>query len=159
MLAEATAAVTATIRDRFLADHRRLEALLEQLLAAVEANDRDAMTRLWTQFDSSLLAHLEAEERYLFPALFRVCDRDARVLGQEHRHIRSRLAELGVGIDLHTVRLDSTRDFIDELRAHARNEDRLLYQWGDAHLDEPQRMSAIAGLSAGLHAQAKNPAT
>jgi hypothetical protein len=35
--------------------------------------------------------------------------------------------ELAAGIDLHIVRSQVARDFIEELRAHTRNEDRLLY--------------------------------
>ncbi len=163
MQAEQIASMTMPIRDRFLADHRRLETLLEQLLAAFEANDREVIAKLWTEFDSGLLAHLEAEETYLIPALFWICERDARVLVQEHRHIRTRLAELGVGIDLHVVRLSAARDFVDELRAHARTEDRLLYARlldpaGDARLQEPDRASVIAALSAGPRAHAKKSA-
>ena len=146
------------IRDRFLADHRRLEKLLEQLLAAFEANDREDVASLWTTFESGLLAHMEAEEEHLIPALLRLREREARALVHEHRHIRTRLAELGVGIDLHIVRLASARNFIDELRAHAQGEDRLLYQWGDAHLDEAQRQSVLAALSAGPRARAQMPA-
>jgi hemerythrin superfamily protein len=149
------AVVTAPVRDRFLADHRRLESLLEELLAAVEANDRPEMSRLWGELESGLLAHLEAEETHMFPALLRVSERNARFLVQEHQHIRRRLAELGVAVDLHSVRLDSVRDFIHELRAHAASEDQLLYKWADTHLDEPHRASIIEALTAGIRAFAK----
>jgi uncharacterized tellurite resistance protein B-like protein len=142
-----SAVVAAPVRDRFLTDHERLEAVLEQVLAASGANDHEEMSRLWTEFHASLLRHLEAEERHLISALYRVCERDARVLVQEHRHIRTRLIELGAALDLHLVRLNSVRDFIDELRAQAKSEDRLLYQWADAHLDEPGRTSVIDALA------------
>lgn len=147
------ALMPATIRDRLLADHRRLETLLERLLAAFEANDREDMAQGWTEFESGLLAHLEAEETYLFPALQRVSERDASVLIREHRHIRTRLTEIGVSLDLHTVRLASARDFVDELRAHSRNEDRLLYRWAGDHLDETQRTSLFAALSTVVRAR------
>jgi hemerythrin superfamily protein len=156
MHTELTAAVTTPIRDHFLADHRRLETLVEEVLAAFEANDRQEVARLWTEFELGLLAHLEAEEVHLIPGLLRVCERDARVIVQEHRHIRTRLTELGVTVDLHTIRLDSARDFIDELRAHSKNEDRLLYRWGDAHLDESERKSLFAALAAGLRARVES---
>jgi hemerythrin superfamily protein len=139
--------VTASICDRFLDDHRRVETGLERLLAVVAANYREDMSRLWTDFDAGLLAHLEAEEKYLIPALSRVCERDARVVVQEHRHIRTRLTELGTAVDLHLVQLSSVRNFIDELRAHAKSEDRLLYQWADGHLDEPGHTSVIDALA------------
>ena len=146
MEAEATAVISTGICDHFLADHRRLETLLERLLAAFEANDREDIAKLWTAFEAGLLTHLEAEEKHLLPALQKASERDARVLIQEHRHIRTRLEELGVGIDLHIVRLTVARDFIHELRAHAKNEDRMLYKWSDAHLDEPERAAVITAL-------------
>jgi hemerythrin-like domain-containing protein len=135
------------IREGFLADHRRLEALVEDLLSAFERDDRDAVARLWTALESGLLAHFEAEETHLLPELLRKSERDARVIIGEHRHLRSRLTELGVGIDLHLVRLEMARHFVDELRAHARNEDRLLYRWADEHLGEPEQRAMLEALT------------
>ncbi len=136
---------TVTIRDHFIADHVRLETLLGKLLAAFEANDREDIQSLWTDFESSLLVHLEAEEKHLIPALLRARERDAHAILAEHRHIRGRLAELGTGIDLHIVRCDAARAFIEELRAHARHEDSL-YQWADERLGESERASLIGAL-------------
>ncbi len=74
--------------------------------------------------------------------------------------IRTGLALMGFGfvVARFGVSLGPARDFIDELRAHARTEDRLLYQWGDARLDEPERKSVIAALSTERRALAKKPA-
>jgi hemerythrin-like domain-containing protein len=134
------------VREHFLADHERLDALLEQLVAALVANDRQAISTRWAAFETGLLAHLDAEDAHLIPALAATSERDARVLVQEHRHLRRRLTELGTG-DWHKVWLDSARDFIDELRAHARTEDRLLYRWAEAHPDEPRRSAVIDALA------------
>jgi hypothetical protein len=71
---------------------------------------------------------------------------------QEHRHIRTRLSELRTAVDLHLVQLGSVRNFIDELRAHAKSEDRLLYQWADGHLDELGRTCVIDVLAKKLTA-------
>ena len=49
---------------------------------------------------------MEAEERYLLPALLRRDERAGRAILAEHKHFRDRLTELGVEVDLHTVRLD-----------------------------------------------------
>jgi len=141
------AVVTASIRDRFHADHQSLEAPLEPLLAAVAANERREASRLWTVFAWGLIAHLEAEETQLMPALFEVCERDVRVIVQEHRHIRARSTELGAAVELQVVRPASVRDFIDELRAHAQSEERLLYRWADAHLDEARRTLVLDALA------------
>jgi hemerythrin-like domain-containing protein len=127
------------VRDRLVQDHARLERTLEQVLAAFEANDQDGVATSWGKFDTELLAHLDAEERFLIPALFQVNQRAARTILEEHRHIRTRLTELGAGVDLHIVRLTTARAFIEELRAHARHEDTLLYQWADEHVGEADR--------------------
>jgi hemerythrin superfamily protein len=142
----ATDSLPGPIREAFLADHRRLEALVDQLLVAFEADDREAIAKLWTQVESGLLAHFEAEETHLIPELLRRSDRGARVIIGEHQHLRARLAELGVGVDLHLVRLEAARHFVDELRAHARNEDRLLYSWADDQLDDDAQLATIGAL-------------
>lgn len=144
-------APSAHICQRFLADHARLESLLEGLLAAFEANDREDMAKLWTAFEAGLNAHLDAEERYLIPAFERDYPEEARVILAEHEHIRSRLIELGTQLDLHIVRLTATRAFIDELRAHAANEDRLLYQWSDTHFKDDNRAPILEALVTPSH--------
>ncbi|MCL2725545.1 MAG: hemerythrin domain-containing protein [Polyangiaceae bacterium] len=126
MLADA-ATPELSVRDRFLADHRRLEEILERLIAAFEAEDSEGINALLTEFDTGMAAHLEEEEKSLFPALQQTSPRDARALMQEHRHLRTRLSELSAGIDSHVVGLQVARDLIEELRAHARNEERVLY--------------------------------
>jgi hemerythrin-like domain-containing protein len=137
--------MTALIRSCFLADHRRIETALEQLLRALatEAN----VSQSWPELESDLLRHLEAEELRLFPALLRASERDTRVLVQEHRHIRTRLADLGKGFALGIKRPKSLRDFTHEIRAHAKTEDRLLYRWADLQLDDVGRHAAMAALA------------
>jgi hemerythrin superfamily protein len=134
------------IRERFLADHVQLEELLEEVLRAFEADDRERIASLWNQFDARLLAHLAAEEKYMIPPLLRVDPPGARAILEEHEHIRARLTELGAGVDLHIVRLGTARAFIDELRAHANHEDKVLYQWADAHLGESDRATLLRAL-------------
>lgn len=136
----------AIVSRRFLVDHQRLEVLLGELLAAVRANDHERESRLWEECKSGLMVHLEAEETHLIPALRRMNERDARVLVQEHHHIRTRLAEIGAGMVSRSVRFETVRNFIDEFRAHERSEERLLYKWADAHLDEQQLASAAGAL-------------
>lgn len=135
------------VRDRLVQDHARLERTLEQVLAAFEANDRDGVATSWAKFDTELLAHLDVEERFLIPALFRVNERAARTILEEHRHIRTRLTELGAGVDLHIVRLPAARAFIEELRAHARHEDSLLYRWADEHVEDAERELLLNALT------------
>ena len=140
--------MTGSICDRFLADHQRLEARLEHLLTALAANDHPKASEVWQGLESGLVIHIEAEEARLIPALLVARERDTRVLVQEHRHIRARLSDLGSGFASGSLRQkNSLRDFIDEMRAHARTEDRLLYQWADLHLDDIGRTLAIDALA------------
>jgi hypothetical protein len=132
-----------SIREHLLADHRALEQALERMVAAFEMNDRERIQRAYSAFEPRLLAHMDAEERYILPALLRVDEAEARAILDEHAHIRGRLMELGMGIDLRLVRLDMARDFQDELKAHAEREDALLYRWADQHLEAPDRASLL----------------
>ncbi|HVW24454.1 MAG TPA: hemerythrin domain-containing protein [Polyangiaceae bacterium] len=134
------------VREPLLADHERLESLFQQVISAFEAGSREDVDAIWSRFDRELLEHMEAEERCLVPWLFRADQRAARSIIQEHRLIQSRLVELGESVDLHTIRLDVARTFIDELRAHAKHEDRVLYSWADEHVPEEDRRSLLGSL-------------
>lgn len=138
---------TVALRERFAADHAGLELTFARLLEAFDANDRDTVATLWTQFEAGLLAHMEVEEKLLVPALFEASERDARTILAEHRHIRSRVAEIATAIDLHTIRADVARAFIDELRAHAHREDDLLYGWTDRRIDDAERITILHTLA------------
>lgn len=138
--------MTTVIQMHFLADHRRVEILLESVLVALAANDHPNACRAWNRFESGLATHLGVEEKLLIPALWIARERETRVLVQEHRHIRARLTDLGSGLALGIMRPSTLRDFSDEMRAHAKTEDRLLYQWADVHFDDAGRAAAIDGL-------------
>jgi len=124
-----------TLRDLMTRDHRRLEKLFDELLEAFHADAREELSRLWTALEEGLGAHLDAEDRWALEAFARVDAPEAAALRAEHIDIRHRLAELGVGVDLHAVPERVAQGFIAALRAHARREDALLYRWIDAQLD------------------------
>ena len=115
-------------------NHARLDRIYEQLIEALAANAPEAR-ELWTALDHGLLAHMEAEERFVLPAFARVDRDEAVALLREHGKLREQLLELGIAVDLHFIRLDQGRAFIETLRAHAGREDRLLYRWADERLD------------------------
>lgn len=135
-----------TIRDHFLADHRRLEDVFEQMLDAFENGVREELSSLWTQFESELGRHMDAEERFLIPSFARAHPEEAKAILDEHRDFRCKLEELGVGVDLHIVRLTVADKFIEGLRAHAHREDGLLYKWGDKNLGVHERDSLLRAL-------------
>ena len=124
------------LKDRLLADHRRLEKLFTQLMDAFNADAREDTQSLWSELERGLETHFTAEERFLFPSFAEVDAKETRELATEHTALRSRLADLGVGVDLKCVRADVAQDFIDGIRRHAAREDALLYRWANTALPE-----------------------
>lgn len=141
-----TAPHSSGLRERFLSDHREIEKLLERVLACCEDGDREDISAVWTEFDARLLAHMDAEERFLLPLLLRKNERAARAIREEHKHFRSRLAQLATEVDLHTIRLHEARAFIGELRAHSAHEDKVLYSLAEAELAPAERESVLHAL-------------
>lgn len=139
-----------SIHQPFVEDHRRLDGLLARLLGALEIHDGAASLEIWRELDPALLGHMDAEEEHLLPALHLAREREARVIIQEHRHLRERWKELGDALSRPAAALGMLRDFVDVFRAHARGEEKILYQWTDAHVAEPHRSSAIRAVAARL---------
>jgi hypothetical protein len=122
-----------SLRTYLTEDHARLADLVEGLIPAIEADAPEARS-LWSELDRGVLAHLEAEERFVLPAFARFDRDEALALLREHGQIREQLLELGVAQDLHQLRLDRSRQFIATLRAHAAREDEVMYRWADREL-------------------------
>jgi hemerythrin superfamily protein len=122
------------IRDRFVADHRSLEEMCARLIVAVGTSQRPAVAALWKEFSDRLTKHLEAEERHLFPKIYRSSPRSARALVEEHRHIRSRVNDVRMDLEGGSVHIEAVRGFIAELCAHARHEEDVMYRWADENL-------------------------
>jgi len=152
-----TAPPSTAVRDRFVADHGELESLFANLLAAFEARDRDGVARLWTEFDGRVARHLEAEERLLIPRLFAAHPREAAVILAEHRHIRARLRDLGCRFDARTIEVETATGFVEELRAHARHEDGVLYRWADDHLNVSEQTAVLVVLTRALPDRSRAP--
>ena len=115
-------------------DHARLDKIFDALLASYESNDWEEVRAQWDVFESSLLDHMAAEERYIFPKFRNAHLTETHALLVEHAEMRSLLATLGVAIDLHAVRSNVANDLIERLRAHAARENVLLYPWAEAKL-------------------------
>jgi hypothetical protein len=116
--------------------HRHLERAGAKLVEAIAANDREETLLQWRALEAQLLAHMEAEERYVLPAFAKADREEALGLLREHGRLREQLLELGVAVELHSLRLHMLDDFIALLRAHAAREERLLYAWAAALLDD-----------------------
>lgn len=123
--------------------HQQLDALYGQLLEAMEADAPDVCA-IWTRFDHELLAHMEAEERFVLPAFARFDPNEAFSLLREHGSIREQLLEIGIAIDLHQARYARALELVERLRAHAGREDHLLYRWADQNLDDALITATLA---------------
>jgi hemerythrin-like domain-containing protein len=133
---------SASLYGYMLWSHRYLDEQYGRLLDAL-AVDAPGVRNLWTELERGLLAHMEAEERFVLPAFARFDQEEARALLREHGQIREYLLEFGVEIDLHVIRFKRSGEFIEALRSHARREEQLLYQWADKKLDGGLARSAM----------------
>jgi len=87
-----------------------------------------ALQATWTRFEGKLIRHMEAEEQLLLPLLEASDAAEVARIRGEHARIRDSLTELGVAVELHTVRESHIRDLIALLAAHAKHEDAALYR-------------------------------
>ena len=126
-----TPATITEVRARLLSDHRALEELLVQLTCAIEGANPPTLCEQWTRFEQNLRDHLDTEERFLFPLVAAAHRTDVEALRAEHQHIRRALSELGVKVDLHTLRKAEVDELIVYLQQHALREDGSLYHWLD----------------------------
>jgi hemerythrin-like domain-containing protein len=137
-----------SLRALLARDHEQLDRLFEELLNALRGDAREEALRLWSQFEEGLARHMEFEEKSILPALQKLEPKEAQDLLDEHAKIRARLAELGVGVDLHLIRPEIVSEFIEQLRRHARREDALCYRWAERHLGESERDRLAGALEA-----------
>lgn len=112
-----------------LADHAEIDRLLRRLHDAAEANAQADLDRTWGELERVMLDHLAEEELYLFPALSAEHPREHAELVRDHARFRDLLAELGIAVELHGMRLETIDDLSDAVREHARREDAFLYPW------------------------------
>lgn len=110
-----------------LDDHRRLDALLDRLLAAVRADDREASQKTWKKVEEGLLRHFDVEEMFVFPSLRDGYGTEVEQLRREHDGLRRQLGELGLAVELHTLRCEAIEKLCAALREHAEREDSLAY--------------------------------
>jgi len=134
------------VRASLHADHRELDSLLQRLMFAFKTNAGDEIDRLWGEFESRLLAHMEAEEKYLVPCLRRSHPGEIERLLEEHGLLRKKLLEFGTQLELHLTRLEIMRSLASALHAHASHEDRL-YEWADSELAGKERSSLFSDIA------------
>jgi hemerythrin-like domain-containing protein len=136
------------LRALLARDHRELNQLFDALLNALQADAREDALRLWSAFDDGLCRHMTLEETHVLPLLRNHDEREVNELLQEHEQIRAKLAELGVGVDLHEIRVQTVSDFIEQLRRHASREEALAYRWAQQNVAPAQQDEMRKALAA-----------
>jgi iron-sulfur cluster repair protein YtfE (RIC family) len=139
-----TTHVSARIEDSLLAEHARLEELGKQLLIAARSSDSSELLPAWDTFEKGVRAHLETEERDLFP-LFEVEHRnETAALRAAHALIRRTLDTVGLSLEFHEARVEALEKVLHQLGEHAALEARVLYPWASSGLPAANRERLVA---------------
>lgn len=118
-----------TLNQQLRRDHEQLESLLKGLSEDEESSDAACLQKSWAQFERRLVRHLRDEEQHLLPRFLASHPEEVRSILTEHQRIRELVSELGVEIDLHTIRKVALDRLIRMLQVHAKAEERGLYRW------------------------------
>jgi hypothetical protein len=117
-----------SVAVRLTKDHRELDVLLRCLAQDARAPVPGALQTTWAAFESKMVRHMEAEERFLLPLLEASDAAEVARIRAEHAQIRDAISQLGVAVELHTVREANVRELIELVYAHGRHEDAALYR-------------------------------
>jgi len=123
-----------SLESMLAGDHHRLDRAFQAIVTRAYGGDFQQLEAEWLVFQSALLAHLDAEEKHLIPALAEDRPGEAAILLDDHTRIRNKLLELGVDLDLHCLGAERVDAFIEILRAHAHREEHMFYPWVDGQL-------------------------
>ncbi len=123
-------------RDLLVDDHERLDVMLASILELARGDSQAELIGVWGVYEDALLAHLDAEEMFLLPGLVEHDPVLGAGIGEDHAKIRSFLADVGVGLELHIVREERMLELARFLRAHAKLEEQPLYLWANQALPE-----------------------
>jgi hemerythrin superfamily protein len=126
--------------------HEKLDRVFDHLVERTRAGDAAAADETWTEFERELLAHMEAEEKFILPLLDQSAPADAAHVRNEHEHIRAMLHEMGISLELHTLPAEKVHSFVQFLREHATKEEASLYPFADRFLSEDQKHGLLERL-------------
>ena len=133
------AASAANFSELLTRDHQRLDAMLASVLELVHADLHPQLEEHWTAFEDGVLAHLDAEEMFIFPELAKQDAAGSDALLAEHARLRALMADIGVGLDLHIIREAQMLELARVLHAHAQAEDATVYQWANTEVAASSR--------------------
>jgi hemerythrin superfamily protein len=137
------------------ADHAALEDKFSRVTSTMHRGDPEFARAAWLSMEAELLAHLKAEEELIMPSFSKVHPQQAARIRRDHDEIREELQQLGIALDLHTLRAERADAFVHSLREHASYEDEMFYRWAQSSLPEGERRSVFGRLRSLLHTQAQ----
>lgn len=117
-----------SIAAKLTKDHRELDAILRCLAQDAQAPVPGTLQATWSMFETKLIRHMQAEEYYLLPLLEASDPAEVARIRLEHAQIRDSLTELGLAVELHTVREANILELVELLEAHAKHENGALYR-------------------------------
>jgi hemerythrin superfamily protein len=132
------------------AGHELLEKTFREAELAARACDREGLRDSWSRLEKLLLAHVAAEEEFLFPAFEKADAAEAGALREEHMSLRRQFCELGIGVDLHLVGSPLVGEFIADLRRHAERENSLAFRWAERNLPRDLQNALARALRADM---------
>jgi hemerythrin-like domain-containing protein len=138
----------ARLDELLKSDHAALEVTFRRMIGKFGGGDPDAIRAGWQAMEQQLETHLGAEEQFMLPRFEKAYPEEAERIRVEHKQIRAALLQLGVDLDLHALRDETARAFIDALRQHAENEERLFYVWAQRELSHGERHQLLDRLRA-----------
>jgi hypothetical protein len=127
-------------------DHLAMARELRELAEHAHCGHAAAMRSTFVMVEKALRDHLALEDDKLLPRFADVDPGEAAALREEHARIRRRLDDLGIALELHTLRAGMIDDFIDLLYRHAVREERALYAWSEQALPIAERHGMFSWL-------------
>lgn len=124
-------------------DHERLEIGARHLLECVLFGRTDVVERAFISFRGELLAHLEAERRYILPAFEAERPDSAKLIHDDHVLIRALLATIGEQIARRAIMPAIVRKLVEALRANGEREIGELYPWAEHGVGPEESRAAL----------------
>lgn len=139
------------VSSKLLKDHEELDELLRRLAQDADAPSPLELQATWNTLEGRLIRHMEVEERFLLPLVEASDPVEVERTRQEHARIRDLIVELGVAVDLHTVREHDILQLIQLLREHAAREESALYRLAGDKASVAVQHSISESLKTALH--------
>lgn len=124
-------------------DHERLEIGARHLLECVLYGRADVVERAFLRFRAEMMAHLEAERRYLLPAFEAERPDSAKRIRDDHVLIHALIATIGEQIARRSVMPAIVRKLVDALHANGQREIAELYPWAEGGVGIEESRAAL----------------